>query len=178
MLSVRTAAGVGRDIRWQLRVKGRRAVGGGRMRGATWELAADTYNISKLFQGSWDLAVLVLLRDGPHRPRDLARMVADWTFLDRQTGAKVTLSPSRITEALRVLTAEGLVDRTALSDGWNRSVEYTLTKAGADLLPVVEQMQAWVRRHDEVFDNADGTVQHRRAGRRSARRGGADRRSS
>lgn len=135
------------------------------MRANDWTLAVDTYNIGKLFHGNWDLAVLALLRDGPRRPRDLARMAADWPFRDRWNGTKATLNPSRITEALRVLTEVGLVYKTTISEGWDRSVEYGLTEAGVDLLPVLESMQAWLRRHVELFENADGSPRHRRAGK-------------
>lgn len=140
------------------------------MRADDWALAVDNYHISKMFGGQWDMTVLALLRGGPLRPRDLARMVSGARFHDRWHKTETKLSPARITETLRVLTEVGLVRRTALSDGWDRAVEYSLTPAGEDLLPVLEQAQSWLRRHAELFEREHrGVSSHRRANKQPRR---------
>lgn len=144
----------------------------------SFALAIDTYNVGKLFGGRWDLTVLALLRDGPYRPRDLVRMVAGLPFRDHWSRTETSLSQARITETLRVLTQEGLVRRTRIAEGWDRAVEYSLTDASADLLPVLERLQTWLRSHPELFDNAGASPLHRRADRASSTAGRADGRPS
>ncbi|MFF2545515.1 winged helix-turn-helix transcriptional regulator [Kitasatospora sp. NPDC058063] len=78
----------------------------------------------------WDSVVVYILgENGPMRPR---------TMLDRIGG----ISPKVLNEALRRLEYNGLVDRHRYAESPPR-VDYTLTEAGAALLPPIRALGAW-----------------------------------
>jgi DNA-binding HxlR family transcriptional regulator len=81
----------------------------------------------------WTGVLLGTLRGGPVGFRALARAVPG-------------ISDSVLSDRLRELTVTGLVAR-AVEAGPPVSVTYTLTGAGRELLPALEQISRWAERH-------------------------------
>lgn len=81
----------------------------------------------------WTGVLLGTLRGGPVGFRALARAVPG-------------ISDSVLSDRLRELTEAGLVART-VEEGPPVSVSYTLTGAGRELLPALEQIGRWAERH-------------------------------
>jgi DNA-binding HxlR family transcriptional regulator len=81
----------------------------------------------------WTGVLLGTLRGGPVGFRALARAVPG-------------ISDSVLSDRLSELTAAGLVART-VEEGPPVSVTYTLTDAGRELLPALEQIGHWAERH-------------------------------
>ena len=81
----------------------------------------------------WTGVLLGTLRGGPVGFRALARAVPG-------------ISDSVLSDRLRELTEAGLLART-VEEGPPVSVTYTLTEAGRELLPALEQIGRWAERH-------------------------------
>jgi DNA-binding HxlR family transcriptional regulator len=81
----------------------------------------------------WTGVVLGTLRGGPGGFRALARAIDG-------------ISDSVLSDRLAELSAAGLVTRT-VSEGPPVTVRYSLTAAGRALLPALEQITRWARRH-------------------------------
>jgi DNA-binding HxlR family transcriptional regulator len=81
----------------------------------------------------WTGVLLGTLRGGPAGFRALARAVPG-------------ISDSVLSDRLRELTEAGLIART-VKEGPPVSVAYTLTGAGRELLPALEQIGRWAERH-------------------------------
>ena len=81
----------------------------------------------------WTGVVLGTLRGGPGGFRALARAIDG-------------ISDSVLSDRLAELSAAGLVTRT-VSEGPPVKVRYSLTAAGRALLPALEQITRWARRH-------------------------------
>src|SRR5215207_1954574 len=81
----------------------------------------------------WTGVLLGTLRGGPVGFRSLARTVPG-------------ISDSVLSDRLRELTEAGLLART-VEEGPPVSVTYTLTEAGRELLPALEQIGRWAERH-------------------------------
>jgi DNA-binding HxlR family transcriptional regulator len=80
----------------------------------------------------WTLLVVRDLRFGPKRFTDL---------IDRLAG----ITPKTLTQRLRDLEADGLVDVDRLAG--RREVWYSLSPAGEDLGPVLDELLLWGMRH-------------------------------
>ncbi|MEM7705346.1 MAG: helix-turn-helix domain-containing protein [Pseudomonadota bacterium] len=83
----------------------------------------------RIIGGKWTGSILWHLKDGPVRFNDLARMVG---------GA----SKKMITERLRLLQTQGLVERTVI-DSAPVSVEYSITPLGSTALGFLDQLRQW-----------------------------------
>jgi DNA-binding HxlR family transcriptional regulator len=81
----------------------------------------------------WTGVLLATLREGQVGFRALARAVPG-------------ISDSVLSDRLGELTGAGLVTRT-VTEGPPVSVTYTLTRAGRELLPALEQIGRWAERH-------------------------------
>jgi DNA-binding HxlR family transcriptional regulator len=81
----------------------------------------------------WTGVVLGTLRGEPTRFRAIARAIDG-------------ISDSVLSERLGELTNAGLVSRT-VREGPPLSVNYALTDAGRALLPALEQITRWAKRH-------------------------------
>jgi DNA-binding HxlR family transcriptional regulator len=75
--------------------------------------------VTDLLSHSWDPVVLVALRQGPQRRKEMLAAIGD-------------VSDKSLTESLGRLTASGLIARTA--DSTTRNVEYVLTELGRSLV--------------------------------------------
>ncbi|MEU1507869.1 helix-turn-helix domain-containing protein [Kitasatospora sp. NPDC005748] len=88
-----------------------------------------------LLANTWNAVVVWALRDGPARPGELRERIGG-------------ISPKVLTETLRRLQFNGLVERRAYA-GSPPHVEYTLTGLGRTLLEPVEAFGAWAFEHGE-----------------------------
>jgi DNA-binding HxlR family transcriptional regulator len=80
----------------------------------------------------WTGAIISALTEGPLRFRELARAVPG-------------LSDRLLSRRLRELEQEGIVERAVEPDSPVR-VTYSLTDAGAELRPALDELRAWARR--------------------------------
>ena len=85
--------------------------------------------------GKYKLRALWTLRDGPRRYGEIRR-----SLVTACHGKPVT--PRRLSRELKELAARGLVERTEYP-GVPPRVDYALTGAGRDLLPIVDAIIAW-----------------------------------
>lgn len=91
-----------------------------------------------LLANTWNSVVLWALKDGPCRPGALRGRIGG-------------ISPKVLTETLRRLECNGLVDRRAYGGSPPR-VEYGLTALGRTLLAPIDAFGAWAFEHgDEVM---------------------------
>ena len=81
----------------------------------------------------WTGAIISALTEQPLRFGELTKAVPG-------------LSDRLLSQRLRELEDEGLVERDVEPDSPVR-VTYSLTEAGADLRPVIDELKAWARRH-------------------------------
>ncbi|WP_049649915.1 helix-turn-helix domain-containing protein [Kitasatospora sp. MY 5-36] len=88
-----------------------------------------------LLANTWNAVLVWALRDGPARPGELRERIGG-------------ISPKVLTETLRRLQSDGLVERRAYAGSPPR-VEYTLTGLGRTLLEPIEAFGAWAFEHGE-----------------------------
>lgn len=81
----------------------------------------------------WVTLILCALADGTLRYRDLCRIIAG-------------VSQKMLTQTLRTLERDGLVERT-LTPGVPVRVDYALTPLGRSLMPAVNAVKAWAEEH-------------------------------
>ncbi|WP_016699820.1 winged helix-turn-helix transcriptional regulator [Actinoalloteichus spitiensis] len=101
-----------------------------------------------LFTHRWDPVVLVALGEGPRRRRDLRWAIGG-------------LSDKVLTEALRRLLRQGLVDRRSLPAA-PPHVEYRLTGLGESLVRgPLRELARWIGEHgDELLAAEDRAAGH------------------
>ncbi|MFF3322336.1 winged helix-turn-helix transcriptional regulator [Streptomyces sp. NPDC002889] len=93
-----------------------------------------------VIDGKWKTALLWLLESGPHRPGELRR---------RLTG----LSEKVLTQALREMEADGLVDRE-VHDVLPLKTVYSLTPFGRELSEALAPLSDWGHRRLEMLAEA------------------------
>jgi DNA-binding HxlR family transcriptional regulator len=84
----------------------------------------------EVLAGKWSAAIIRALAGGPLRYNRL---------LERVDG----ISPRMLTVTLRTLEDAGLVERRQQG----RTLPYALSPAGRELLPVLDALEGWARRH-------------------------------
>lgn len=95
-----------------------------------------------LLSNTWNPVLIWVLRDGPRRPGELRERIGG-------------ISPKVLTETLRRLEFNGLVERHAHAEAPPR-VEYELTALGRTLLGPIDALGAWSFEHgDEVMAAQD-----------------------
>jgi DNA-binding HxlR family transcriptional regulator len=122
--------------------------------GTIWYVTTDAFLADcrarlafDLLSSTWNPVVLWALRDGPRRPVELREQIGG-------------ISSKVLTETLRRLQSNGLVDRQA-HPGAPPRVEYRLTALGRTLLAPIDAVGAWAFEHgDEVMaaQEAEGTT--------------------
>ncbi len=86
--------------------------------------------------GSWKAWLIQEINKGIVRPSDLHRAIA--------------IAPKRaLTKQLTELEQQGIVEKT-IYPVIPMKVEYNLTQAGKDLLPILEQLEKWGGKYKEV----------------------------
>jgi DNA-binding HxlR family transcriptional regulator len=89
----------------------------------------DVREVADILARKWHLEVLTQLQqDGPYRFNELKRQLG--------------VTPKVLTDCLRELTEEGLVDRTVYSES-PPHVEYGLAEQGYELQQIAAEMAAW-----------------------------------
>ena len=94
-------------------------------------------NVVARFGNKWSLLVILLLDEsGVLRFNELSRLIPD-------------ISSRVLSETLRMLEADGLVDRQVYP-----GVEYRLTETGRSLVPLIGQLTRWAQEHmGEIVDH-------------------------
>jgi DNA-binding HxlR family transcriptional regulator len=87
----------------------------------------------RVIGGRWKVYVLYYLFEAPHRLSELRRKIP-------------TASPKVLVEALRELEEYGIVNRKVFAEIPAR-VEYSLTRLGATLEPIVHSLCDWGNAH-------------------------------
>jgi len=86
-------------------------------------------NVMRVLSGRWPTLLLYYLKEGTKRFSELKR-------------DNPTVSHRILTLELRKLEAAGIVQRTAWP-GYPSRVEYDLTAAGREIVPLVDALGAW-----------------------------------
>ena len=87
----------------------------------------------KVLGGRWKVYVLYYLFEGPRRLSELRRLIPG-------------VSQKVLVQALREMEEHGIVDREVFAEVPPR-VEYSATKLGMSLQPIVASLCEWGRRH-------------------------------
>jgi DNA-binding HxlR family transcriptional regulator len=94
--------------------------------------ACPIEDVMQVLSGRWPTLLLYYLKDGTKRFSDLQR-------------DNPTVSHRILSMELRKLEQAGLVARTAF-EGYPLRVEYDLTPAGSQLVPMIDQLADWWER--------------------------------
>lgn len=93
----------------------------------------------KVVSGRWKVFILYFLRRKAHRLSELRKLAPD-------------ASPKMLVQQLRELEVHGIVRREVFAEVPPR-VEYSLTRLGATLGPLLDELCSWGKRHaDGVKD--------------------------
>jgi len=95
----------------------------------------------KVIAGRWKTVILHCLFEGPKRLSELKRLVPD-------------VSQKVLIQALREMEQHGIVHREIFKEVPPR-VEYTATKLGVSLKPVIVSLCAWGRQHAAELNELD-----------------------
>jgi DNA-binding HxlR family transcriptional regulator len=96
------------------------------------ETCCSAYHAAvELIGKRWTGAILFVLLDGPLRFSEIKALVPD-------------LSDRLLSERLKELEAEGIVERRSTEEGPVR-IEYALTEKGRALEPAVRSLKVWAR---------------------------------
>ncbi|NLU96407.1 winged helix-turn-helix transcriptional regulator [Chitinophaga sp. Ak27] len=93
---------------------------------------------SNLINGQWTVAICCYLGAGKMRFATLKKKLP--TITDRM-----------LTLELRKMEEKGLISRTVFAEVPVR-VEYELTPIGHELIPVIQQLEIWGKKHKALFD--------------------------
>jgi DNA-binding HxlR family transcriptional regulator len=87
----------------------------------------------KIVAGRWKVFILYFLRKKPHRLSELRKLSPE-------------ASPKMLVQQLRELEEHGVVRREVFAEVPAR-VEYSLTRMGTTLGPLLDELCAWGKRH-------------------------------
>lgn len=94
----------------------------------------------EVIANKWSVVTLFALQDGPMRHGDLVELSGG-------------ISRKVLTQTLRRLQSNGLVERTAYAEAPPR-VEYSLTALGRTLQDPIASLTEWAREHGEALTDA------------------------
>ncbi len=100
------------------------------------------HQVLAILSGKWATLVVEALADGPRRHAELAARVAGAT-------------QKMLTQTLRALERDGLVDRTVTA-GVPPRVDYELTALGKEFFALQRQVRDWADRHAGAIAAARG----------------------
>ena len=86
--------------------------------------------IMSVLGGRWKFIILYTLRNSPKRFGQINNFIP-------------SISNKVLTEQLRELEEDGIIDRKVLTDRIPVNVEYSLSKRGKELIPIIELMEQW-----------------------------------
>ncbi|MFC0107932.1 winged helix-turn-helix transcriptional regulator [Kibdelosporangium aridum] len=107
-------------------------------------------DLRHLLAGDWITHILVALRDGPLHYKDLHAAIEAMTTYDPWTGTVRSIQPRVMVRTLRRMETAGLVNRED-QQTFPRSVIYSLTPAGADLLIKGQPLVDWAQEHIDLI---------------------------
>jgi len=102
--------------------------------------ALESRDAIELLSDKWRITIIHLLRDGPLRTNELQGAIAE-------------VSPKVLTETLRGMERDGLVDRKVYAVAPPR-VDYRLTEMGRSLLVPLRDLCHWAKAHVNERDAA------------------------
>lgn len=102
--------------------------------------ALESRDAIELLANKWRIAILHLLSPGPLRTSVLQRGLEQ-------------VSPKVLTQTLRAMERDGLVERTVFSTARLR-VEYRLTEMGRGVLPPLRELCHWAKANRQMRDAA------------------------
>jgi DNA-binding HxlR family transcriptional regulator len=105
-----------------------------------WEMVHGTRMVVRMLSGRWSVGVLYLLADGTKRFSEIFYEVGE-------------VSKKALTQTLRSLERDGLVDRRAYAEVPTR-VEYSLTPLGWSITGVLMGMYEWAASHESHVASA------------------------
>jgi DNA-binding HxlR family transcriptional regulator len=132
------------------------------------EIAPETFlermlSANHLLHGDWITDVLLALSDKPLRYTDLLDRIRSSPVIDQRTRRDRHVHPKILVNTLRRMEDDGLLVRREDGDQVPRSVCYTLTQAGMDLLPALAATVMWCERHKAVIELAERRAADRHA---------------
>ena len=83
--------------------------------------------------GRWKFIILYTIRNSPKRFGQINQFIP-------------SISNKVLTEQLRELEEDGIINRTVFSDRIPVNVAYSLTEKGQELVPIIELMEKWGER--------------------------------
>ncbi|WP_067825839.1 winged helix-turn-helix transcriptional regulator [Nocardia inohanensis] len=98
------------------------------------EESCATRQALERFAAKWRVLLIYALMDGPHRPAALRRRLPD-------------ITQKMLTETLRGMEADGLVERQVYKQSAPQHVEYTLTALGKTLEQPLAAICGWATEH-------------------------------
>lgn len=87
-------------------------------------------NIMTVLGGRWKFIILYTLRISPKRFGQINQFIP-------------SISNKVLTEQLRELEEDGIIDRKVLTAKIPVNVEYSLSARGQELIPIIELMEKW-----------------------------------
>lgn len=94
------------------------------------ELIRLTFDMRHVWRGDWTAPLMLLLRRGRMRYRDIRDEMAGYTFHDPWTDKNRTLSNSDLARTLARMTHDGWLIRTEIPGEWHSNVSYALSEEG------------------------------------------------
>lgn len=113
------------------------------------ERALQSRHAIELLSDKWRIVVLHILTSGPLRTGELQRAINQ-------------ISPKMLTQTLRGLERDGLIDRRIYNMVPPR-VDYFLTPMGESVIPLLRDLCRWAKAHSEQRDTARKTFDSKRA---------------
>ncbi len=89
--------------------------------------------IMSVLGGRWKFIILYTIRKSPKRFGQINQFIP-------------SISNKVLSEQLRELTEDGIVERKVLTDRIPVNVEYSLTERGKELVPLIALMEEWGER--------------------------------
>ena len=86
--------------------------------------------IMSVLGGRWKFIILYTVRNSPKRFGQINNFIP-------------SISNKVLTEQLRELEEDGIIERRVLTDRIPVNVEYSLTDRGKELIPIIELMEQW-----------------------------------
>lgn len=83
--------------------------------------------------GRWKFIILYTIRNSPKRFGQINQFIP-------------SISNKVLTEQLRELEEDGIINRTVFSDRIPVNVAYSLTEKGQELVPIIKLMEKWGER--------------------------------
>lgn len=112
---------------------------------------ARSRDLRHVLNGEWITHILVALNAGPLHYNELHAAIQEMTTFDPWTGSVRKIQSRALGRTLRRMETAGLVDRVE-ERTFPRSVVYSLTPAGADLLVRARPLIDWAEENLDLIE--------------------------